>query len=98
MKKIAVFFLIFAWILSIMNSYRLIKNEKNFYPLTTIVVKVDDVSHIVTCKDFNGNLWEFENCEDWNENDIASLLMDSKGTENIYDDEIIKAEYNGWVN
>ena len=66
-----------------------------YYPLTTRVVEVDEDADLVTCEDFNGNLWEFEGCEDWQEGDIASLLMNSKGTEKIFDDEILLAHYNG---
>lgn len=66
-----------------------------YYPLTTRVVEVDEEADLVTCEDFNGNLWEFEGCEDWQDGDICSLLMNSKGTEKIYDDEIVLAQYNG---
>lgn len=66
-----------------------------YYPLTTRVVEVDEEADLVTCEDFNGNLWKFEGCEDWQNGDICSLLMNSKGTEKIFDDEILLAHYNG---
>jgi len=75
---------------------RLEKAEKNPYALTTVVVELDAENDVVTCKDFNGNLWEFEGCEDWAIGDIASLLMSDRGTEKIYDDTIISARYNGY--
>lgn len=67
-----------------------------YYALTTCVVEVDRDNDIVTCEDSNGNLWEFYGCEDWQEGDCASLLMNSKGTTSIKDDEIIGARYNSW--
>ena len=59
-----------------------------YYALTTKVVELDR-------EDFNGNLWEFYGCEDWQIGDIASLLMNSHGTEKIFDDKIELARYNG---
>ena len=71
-------------------------NLNNLYPITGIVTEVDKKNDIVTIKDFNGNLWEFKGCEDWEENDICSCIMNDKGTENIKDDEIIKVKYSGY--
>jgi hypothetical protein len=72
------------------------KQKPQTYPLTTKVVRVDYDEDIVVCQDFNGNEWTFNGCEDWAEGDIASLLMNDKGTTIIYDDEIIDARYSGW--
>jgi len=71
-------------------------NLNSLYPMTGIVTEVDRKNDIVTIKDFNGNLWEFKGCEDWEENDICSCIMNNKGTENIKDDEIIKVKYSGY--
>ena len=68
-----------------------------YYALTTCVVEVDRDNDIVTCEDSNGNLWEFYGCEDWQEGDCASLLMNSKGTPSIYDDAIEGAHYSAWT-
>lgn len=65
------------------------------YALTTKVVELDRENDVVVCEDFNGNLWEFYGCEDWQIDDVASLLMDDNGTSAIYDDEIVNARYNG---
>lgn len=70
---------------------------KKYYALTTVVEKVDYKKDTVTCIDFNGNLWEFYGVEDWQKDDIASLLMDNKGTPEIYDDVIVKSYYDGWL-
>ena len=70
-------------------------NSADTYALTTKVVKLDRENDVVVCEDFNGNLWEFYGCEDWQIDDIASLLMDDNGTSTIYDDEIVNVRYNG---
>ena len=65
------------------------------YPLTVKVVTIDREADAVECVDGAGNVWEFFGCEDWQEGDFASLLMNDKGTPSIYDDEIITARYAG---
>lgn len=70
--------------------------SNSYYALTAQVVEVDRDNDIVTCEDSNSNLWEFYGCEDWQEGDCASLLMDTCGTENIYDDEICGTTYGTW--
>jgi len=72
-------------------------NEGNYYALTCEVVEVDRENDIVTCEDSNGNLWEFYGCEDWQEGDCASLLMNDQGTPSIYDDAIEGARYSAWT-
>lgn len=67
------------------------------YALTTCVVEVDRDNDIVTCEDSNGNLWEFYGCEDWQEGDCASLLMNDQGTPSVYDDAIEGARYSAWT-
>lgn len=67
------------------------------YALAAVVVEIDRDSDIVICEDSNGNLWEFYGCEDWQEGDCASLLMNDQGTSNIYDDTIECARYNAWT-
>lgn len=65
------------------------------YPLTTTVVEVNRADDYVVCSDYNGNLWSFHGSEDWEVDDICSLLMSNNSTENIYDDVILCARYNG---
>ena len=67
------------------------------YPLNTVVQEINEENDIVTCVDYNGNLWEFYGTEDWKEGDFATMIMDTCGTTNIFDDEIVKVEYNGNV-
>lgn len=70
--------------------------DENLYALTTQVVQVDYENDVVVCQDFNGDLWTFEGCEDWLYGDIASMVMNDKGTPIKYDDEIISVRYGGW--
>ena len=67
------------------------------YPLTAKVVEVNYDDDTVTVETFTGFLFSFEGCEDWAEGDCASLIMDDNGTEKIFDDEIITAQYGGWM-
>lgn len=68
--------------------------ETDFYPLTAIITNVD--GNEVTATSINGNLWQFlDNEEYYEKGDMVSLLMDSKGTDSVFDDEIIKVHYCG---
>lgn len=66
------------------------------YPMTTVVVEISEPNDTVTCRDFNGNLWQFHGVEDWAVGDVASLLMDDAGTQLINDDKVLSAKYDGW--
>lgn len=70
-------------------------SETNLYPTTAVVYELDRENDLVTVEDANGNLWQFEGCEDWDINDICSMLMDDCGTTSIYDDEIVMVRYSG---
>lgn len=70
-------------------------SETNLYPTTAVVYELDRENDLVTVKDANGNLWQFEGCEDWDINDICSMLMDDCVTTSIYDDEIVMIRYSG---
>lgn len=76
---------------------RLSADMDNIYPKTTVVVEIRKEENIVVCKDFNGFTWMFKGVEDWEVDDVCSMIMDSKGTETILDDEIIKIRYNGFT-
>ena len=77
-----------AWASGIGN-YRLSAK----YPNLTKIVEIDRINHVVTCVDFNGNLWEFEEDDDWCVGDYCNLLMDDCGTDEIYDDVIVGTYY-----
>ena len=66
------------------------------YPETAKVVEVNYDTDTVTVETFTGFLFSFYGCEDWTVGDCASLIMEDNGTELVYDDEIIMAQYGGW--
>lgn len=68
----------------------------NFYPLTAIITNVNGTE--ITATSINGNLWQFLDDEEYYEKgDMVSLLMDDKGTDLVFDDEIVKVHYCGNV-
>lgn len=73
---------------------------KDLYPLTGIVTEVHEVEKdmdLVTMTTANGNQFSwYADAEDcWAINDLASCIMNSNGTEIVYDDEIVDAHYAG---
>lgn len=76
-----------------------LENANHIYPLTGIVTEVEEAendSYIVTATTGNGSRfsWVTVDC-DWYVNDLASMIMDSKGTETVIDDAVILANYAG---
>lgn len=70
--------------------------ESNYYPTTGIITTVS--KDFIVFTDFNGNEWTIEDSpEDWECGDICSVIMDSKGTDIIYDDEVVSTKYSGWI-
>lgn len=69
------------------------KTKANIYPLLTTVTEVDKDKDLVTVEDNSGFIWQFEGVDDWEEGDLCNCLMDSRGTEKIFDDEIIMTRY-----
>lgn len=67
------------------------------YATTMTVESVNEQTDIVTLVDFNGFIWQIQGVEDWQEGDIASCLMHSKGTPEIIDDVILKVQYSGYI-
>ena len=73
---------------------------KDLYPLTGIVTEVHEVdkdSDLVTMTTANGNQfsWYADSIDDWFINDLVSCIMNSNGTDEVYDDEIVDAHYVG---
>ena len=73
------------------------ERKPDYYALATKVNTIDRNTDVVTCEDSAGNLWEFYGVGDWQVGDNANLLMDTMGTERIYDDEICGATYGAWT-
>ena len=71
--------------------------EKNWYPSVAIVTNIDTDRDIVTIKDFNGHLWQFEGVEDYEIGDTIPLIMNKNWTPEIKDDEIEKTRYSAFT-
>lgn len=96
MKKIVLVSVIA--VLAIINFYKInnIVKENSFYPMTAKIIEIDRAEDIVTVEDSTGNVWEFYGVEDFEKDDCVSMIMDSKNTESIFDDEIINVKYSAW--
>ena len=83
------------------NEIPQLSNVNGLYPLTGIVTKIDyDVEpevDLITITCSNGNIfsWYADSSDCWMLNDLASCIMDSKGTAIVYDDEVLLAHYAG---
>lgn len=72
---------------------------KDLYPLTGIVTEVEHMedTDLITMTTANGNQfsWYVDSTDGWCINDLASCIMNSNGTDEVYDDEIVDAHYVG---
>lgn len=101
MKKVSITMVILFSLLScyvgiLFTAINMNNGFKKEYPQTMTVVQVDIATDTVTCEDATGNLWQFKGVEDWQVNDIVSMIMNDNGTEEVFDDEIVKVRYNGF--
>lgn len=67
------------------------------YPLAGIVTEVDVRNDVVTFTTYSGNEFAFYGTEDWMEGDLVAAIMDDRGTESVYDDEILEVRYAGFT-
>jgi hypothetical protein len=72
------------------------KSTSTIYPKSGYVIEVDRENDTVTFVDSMGEAWTFSGAEDWAKGDGIVVIMDTMGTENIYDDEIIEVRYERW--
>ena len=94
---IATIVLVIGFVMVLCGGFIMEKEPKpQLYPMVTKVVKLDRENDVVTCEDFNGYLWQFNGCEDWQEGDICSMIMNDNGTPKIFDDEIVSVKYDGY--
>lgn len=77
------------------------QDYSNVYPETGIVTKVETLSEtetLLTITVANGNLFRCMTEDvDWYIDDFISMLIDSKGTVEVEDDEIIDIKYAGII-
>lgn len=72
-----------------------INGNATLYPETAIVREIDPVEDTVLVEAGNGNLFVFKGTEDWEEDDVCSMLMSDNGTANVADDIILDVKYSG---
>lgn len=67
------------------------------YPRSGVVTGV--VGDEITVTDFSGRTYTFTDAnEDWLTGDICSMVMWKNFTQNtVYDDTVLQARYDGWV-
>lgn len=97
-KKIAAIAAIIgtAVILTISAKITVAERRADFYPETGVVCEVSHGTDKVVVKTATGNLFVFCGAEDWEVGDTVSLIMDSRATEEVEDDEIVSTKYTGW--
>ena len=66
------------------------------YPQTMEIIKVDKETDEVFLMTATGYVYARSGAEDWEVGDLAALIMNSNGTPDITDDEIIAARYSGF--
>ena len=69
--------------------------EMCLYPTTGRVVTIRNDE--VIFETATGIQYAFSGAEDYEVNDIVSVIMDSMGTETIFDDKIVRARYSGFT-
>lgn len=75
-----------------------IQMEDRLYPNVAVVVEIDRTADTLTVEDSIGHLWVVEGVEDYMEGDLVGMVMDSMGTDLVFDDAVVKMHYcGGWV-
>ena len=96
--KIQITAIIFVsfWILSMFAICAMYQGAKREYPLCGKVVEVNEEENYFCVEDFNGNIWEISDSEDWMVGDFCAMIMDNQGTPRIQDDIIKQCRYCGY--
>ena len=67
------------------------------YPQTFVVGGMNYEHDWLFLVDYNENEWVYEGIEDFGIGDIIAAIMDDCDTADIYDDEIVKIQYAGYM-
>lgn len=70
---------------------------KSIYPMTAIITEINYEKNEVTITNCNGFDFKFVGCEDYEVNDLVSVIMNDNGTINIEDDYIVNQRYDGSI-
>lgn len=72
------------------------RNNREYYPRTAVVTEIDVENDMVYVTDYCGFIWGFSGVEDWDVDDVASMILHDVGQkDNILDDEIVNVQYSG---
>ena len=72
------------------------QKTKDIYPTAMEVVSIEN--DVVTVQTSTGIAYQFIGAEDLAVGDLVALIMDSKGTAEVFDDEILQVRYAGyWI-
>lgn len=69
--------------------------SNHFYSRIAYVEGFAPESDRVVFVDTLGHYWIMDGIEDWMAGDMASLIMYDSGTDKIFDDQIVRATYQG---
>lgn len=67
------------------------------YAKQGVVTAIDTQEDVVTFTDTQGRTWSFYGVEDWQEDDMLACIMDTQGTDTVYDDVILCTTYQGYA-
>ena len=73
-----------------------LQHNKNLYPETAKIIDLQESGegYVITFETGNGNTFLYESDDkDFYENEIYSLLMNSRNTKSVKDDVIVKLKY-----
>ena len=67
--------------------------KTDYYARGVVITDINTQKDLVTVEDCSGLVWQFYGVEDFCVGDGCVMVLDKKGTQNIYDDEIINVHY-----
>lgn len=68
-----------------------LRNANHEYADCGVVTEINDNEDYVTLQMQNGNEFTFYGAEDYMTGDLVAVIMNSNGTQNVIDDEIISS-------
>ena len=81
-------------LLTVLTTLIISVSTQVLYPKTAVVV--DIVDDVLVLEDSVGFTWEMDGIEDYQRRDVVSLMMFDNGTDIIFDDVIVSAQYSGY--
>jgi hypothetical protein len=90
------------WWIVVLVSYSMmflgfaLQHNKNLYPETAKIIELQETEtgYVITFETGNGNTFLYESEDrDFYENEIYSILMNSRNTKSVKDDVIVKIKY-----